>query len=155
MENEKKIELTRDINALPEKVWQAWTDPKVLTKWWGPDGVTTPICDIDLRVGGEINTVMLAGKELGALAGQRWPMRGIFEEIIPNKRLVFKNNAVDESGNILIEGKTIVILEPNQNATKLTMISDAKGRVPQTLEMIGGMEMGWSQSLDKLVKLFN
>ena len=154
MENKKTVSLNRFINASPEKVWQAWTDPKILSQWWGPDYVTNPICEIDLKVGGTIYVVMLAGKELGALAGQRWPMKGTFKEIIPNKKLVFINNAVDEQGNILLEGETTVLLEESENKTNLTLTATTEGRVPQAPQMLEGMEMGWSQGLDKLAKLF-
>ena len=154
MENSKTITLTRTIKASIEKVWQAWTDPEILSKWWGPDYVTNPVCDIDLKVGGAMYVVMLAGKELGALAGQRWPMRGAFKEIIPNKKLVFINNAVDEQDNVLLKGETTVLFNGSENETNIIVTTIAEGRVPQAPQMIAGMEMGWNQSLDKLVKLF-
>ncbi len=154
MENNKTITLNRIINASLEKVWQVWTDPKMLSKWWGPDYITNPVCEVDLKVGGTIHIVMLAGKELGSLAGQRWPMKGTFKEIIPNSKLVFANNAIDEQGNILLEGETTVLLEESKGKTNLTLTTSAEGRVTQAPQMIAGMEMGWSQSLDKLARLF-
>src|SRR5579871_76135 len=98
----KEITLTRALDASPERVWRAFTDPREVKGWWGPDGVTIPECEIDLRVGGALYIVMLAGDTLGPLAGQRWPMRGIFQEITAPKTLVFSNEAVDDAGNVLL-----------------------------------------------------
>lgn len=44
--------------ASPALMWKLWTDPAHIVRWWGPDGVTCPQCDIDLRVGGEWTTTM-------------------------------------------------------------------------------------------------
>lgn len=149
----KEITLTRMFNVPRERVWDAWTKPDELAKWWGPKGVTNPESRIDLREGGEIYIVMLAGKELGPLAGQRWPMRGTFTEIKAPEKLVFENNAVDEQGNVLLRGKTTVQLEENGGGTKMTLTTGAEGDAPGTEQMLAGMEQGWTESLEKLSAL--
>lgn len=140
----------RTLNASREHVWKAWTDPKELAQWWGPNGVTIPTSEIDLRVGGHIHIVMLAGKEMGPLAGQKWPMNGVFKEIVEFEKLVFSNNAVDEEGNILLSGETVVTFEVEDGKTKLTVVTSAEGDKPGTEMMLQGMEPGWNQQLDKL-----
>lgn len=150
MDNEKEITITRVFDASREKVWRAWTDAEELKKWWGPKGVTAPEARIEPRVGGEFYAVMLAGPELGPLAGQRWPTKGVFIEVTPLEKLVFENNAVAEDGSVLLEGKTTVILEEMGEKTKLTLIARAKGTVPQAPQMLAGMEQGWNESIDKL-----
>jgi uncharacterized protein YndB with AHSA1/START domain len=146
----KELTITRVFNASRERVWRAWTDPTELANWWGPRGVTNPICNVDLRVGGMIHVVMLAGPELGPFAGQRWPMKGTFTEITPPEKLVFNNQAVDEQNNLLIGGVTTVILEEDNGKTTMTLHVTAKAAVPQASQMIEGMEAGWTQSIDKL-----
>ena len=64
-ELKKELTITRIFDAPRDLVWKAWTDQKILQKWWGPKGVTNPICEWDARLGGNIYIVMLAGKELG------------------------------------------------------------------------------------------
>lgn len=151
MDTERTVTIERIFDAPREKVWKAWTDPEELAKWWGPQGVTNPVSQVDARVGGELYIVMLAGKELGPLAGQKWPTKGIFKELIEPERIVFSNNAVDEQGNVLLEGETSVTLEDiGGGKTKLTLKAYAKGMVPQAPQMLAGMEMGWTQSIDKL-----
>lgn len=150
----KEITLERSINASRERVWQAWTDPKEVAAWWGPQGVTIPTCEIDLRVGGELRIVMLAGKELGSLAGQRWPMQGTFTEVVAPERLVFTNNATDEAGNVLLSGLTTVLFKDEGGKTKLVVTTSAEGDAPGTDMMLQGMNQGWEQQLDKLVAKF-
>ncbi|HXL81520.1 MAG TPA: SRPBCC domain-containing protein, partial [Pyrinomonadaceae bacterium] len=48
-----ELVITRFFDAPRELVWQAWTDPKQLVKWWGPKNFTAPVAKIDLRVGGK------------------------------------------------------------------------------------------------------
>jgi hypothetical protein len=53
-----EILIERIINAPRELVWEAWTDPKHLEKWWGPNGFTTTTKEFDFRVGGVWRHVM-------------------------------------------------------------------------------------------------
>ena len=95
-EPRKELTITRIFDAPRATVWKAWTDPRIVAKWWGPRGVTTPTCEVDARRGGKINIVMRAGKELGPAAGQEWPMIGTFEEVTPQDRLVFVASALQD-----------------------------------------------------------
>lgn len=151
---ERKLTLTRTLDAPLKKVWRAWTDPIEVAKWWGPRGVTNPTCEIDVRVGGKLNIVMLAGQELGKFAGQKWPMRGEFQEVKEHEKLVFTNQAIDESGNVLIDGLTTVTFAADGDKTTITMTTVAQPMTPEVHQMVDGMEAGWSQSLDKLGELF-
>ncbi|HEX4775072.1 MAG TPA: SRPBCC domain-containing protein [Candidatus Saccharimonadales bacterium] len=155
MAESKELTLTRVFDAPRELVFKAWTDAEMLAKWWGPRGVTSPELEIDLRPGGTIRIVMLAGDELGELAGQRWPMQGTFKEIKAPEKLVFINQAVDEEGNVLIDGLTTVTFEEQGGKTKLTMHAVAKPVATPAEQMLEGMTQGWSQSLDKLAELVN
>ncbi len=71
----KELILTRTFTASRELAWKAWTEEKLVATWWGPNGVTNPICRVDAQPGGEIYIVMLAGDELGSMKGSRWPMK--------------------------------------------------------------------------------
>jgi uncharacterized protein YndB with AHSA1/START domain len=71
MEPIKEVVLERTYDASPETVWQAWTNPEMLKQWWGPDNVTIPECDVDLRVGGRFYIVMEAGAAMGPYQGDQ------------------------------------------------------------------------------------
>ena len=49
---EREIVLTRVIDAPPERVFQAWTDPKQITQWFSPEGFRNETLEIDIRPGG-------------------------------------------------------------------------------------------------------
>jgi len=151
----RELTLTRIFDAPRELVWRAWTDPQLVAKWWGPNGVTNPTCEIDVRVGGKIHIVMLAGEALGPLAGQHWPMRGEFTELVEPERLAFKNQAVDEHDVVLIDGITTVTFEEENGKTKMTMRTTASGVSPEAPQMLDGMEAGWTQSFDKLTEFIS
>jgi len=53
-----ELAITRILNAPRELVWEAWTDPKHLAKWWGPNGFTTTTHKIEVKEGGEWDFVM-------------------------------------------------------------------------------------------------
>jgi uncharacterized protein YndB with AHSA1/START domain len=66
---QKEFAIVREYDAPREKVFQAWTDPALISQWWGPEGVFTPICEVDARPGGLIHIVMEAGEALGDYKG--------------------------------------------------------------------------------------
>lgn len=49
---DRELVLTRTISAPRERVWQAWTRPEHIVHWWGPDGFTNTIHEMDVRPGG-------------------------------------------------------------------------------------------------------
>jgi uncharacterized protein YndB with AHSA1/START domain len=140
----REFSLTRHFAAPRALVWRAWTDPKHLAAWWGPRGFTNPVCQVDLRVGGLMRIVMRSPD------GQEFPMRGEFKEIVPPERLVFANHAVDAEDRALIDGLTTITLTERDGGTDLHLHTRAKALAPIAVPWLGGMEHGWTQSIDKL-----
>jgi uncharacterized protein YndB with AHSA1/START domain len=68
---EKEVEFERIYDASPETIWKVWTKPSKLKQWWGPNNVTIPECEVDLRVGGKIYIVMEAGEGMGPYKGTK------------------------------------------------------------------------------------
>jgi uncharacterized protein YndB with AHSA1/START domain len=79
----RDLVLTRVIDAAPEKVFQAWTDPALLKQWFAPLPWTTPVVEIDVRPGGA-NLMVMRGPD-----GNEFPNRGVYLEVVKNQRLVF------------------------------------------------------------------
>jgi uncharacterized protein YndB with AHSA1/START domain len=79
----RDLVLTRLIDAPPEKVFAAWTDPALLRQWFAPLPWTTPVVENDVRAGGSSVIVML-GPE-----GSVFPIRGVYLDVVDNERLVF------------------------------------------------------------------
>jgi uncharacterized protein YndB with AHSA1/START domain len=58
-----ELAITRIFDAPRELVFKAWTVPEMMAKWWGPKGVTNPICEVDAKVGGKIYIVIWLAKD--------------------------------------------------------------------------------------------
>jgi uncharacterized protein YndB with AHSA1/START domain len=152
----RELNITRDFHAPRELVFKAWTDAKMIAQWFGPRGFTNPVAECDPRVGGAIHVVMRANDEIAKQIGFRdAPMRGVFTEVDPPKRLVFINNAVDMDDNIVLNGLTTVTFEDiGGGKTRMHFRTKAEGTLPQVVFMLQGMEAGWTQSFDKMDAMF-
>jgi uncharacterized protein YndB with AHSA1/START domain len=146
----RELTITRVFDAPREVVWKAWTDQRMIKRWWGPRGVTNPTCEWDAKPGGKINIVMLAGKELGSYAGREWPMRGTFREVTPQSRLAYNSAALDDVKEVLLDTEVTVDLEEMGGKTKMRLHIAVTKATAKAAEALQGMEMGWNQSIDKL-----
>ena len=59
--------MTRVFRAPAAAVFAAWTDPRLVQRWWGPDGFTCPLANMDVRVGGQSLVCMRAPQEWGGM----------------------------------------------------------------------------------------
>ena len=71
-----ELSISRLIDAPRARVFRAWTDPQLLARWWGPHGMTTPLCEMQLWVGGVFRTVLRAPD------GSEYPNQGVFLDIV-------------------------------------------------------------------------
>ncbi|HUD86199.1 MAG TPA: SRPBCC domain-containing protein, partial [Xanthobacteraceae bacterium] len=110
-------------------------------------GGSNPVCEIDVRVGGALR-IHMRGPD-----GSVYPMKGEIREIVPPERLVFTNIALDEAGNHLLEGLTTVTFADQAGKTRLTLHTRASAVADKAIMYLQGMEMGWTQSIDKLQAL--
>jgi uncharacterized protein YndB with AHSA1/START domain len=141
---EREIIITRVFDAPRALVFATWTDPKHLAQWWGPQGFTNPVCEFDARVGGAIRIHMRAPN------GAVYPMKGEVREIVPPERLVFTNIALDEAGNAVTDGLTTVTFTEENGKTTLTLHTRGAAMVEYAAAYLKGMDVGWTQSIDKL-----
>lgn len=78
------LRITRRFAAPREKVFQAWTDPHALMRWFAPsDDYSTLLAEVDLRVSGSYRIGMKALDEASS------PVKGGSQEMTPPERLVF------------------------------------------------------------------
>jgi len=81
---------TRVFDAPRELVFAAFTDPKHLAQWWGPDGFTTTTHSFDFRPGGAWRFVM-HGPD-----GRDYQNRVTYDEIVPPERLVYHHGGGED-----------------------------------------------------------
>lgn len=153
MEPIKEVTIERTYNATLETLWQVWTDPETMKKWWGPKNVTIPECEIDLRVGGKIYIVMEADESMGDYKGTLWPMLGEFTQVEPQSKLFYKAQAWTEGKKeeSTIDQVTEVTFTPEgEDKTKVHIRAAIYKSGPDAGTAIQGMEYGFNQQMDKL-----
>ena len=141
---EREVTITRVFDAPRALVFKAWTDPRHLAQWWGPEGFTNPVCEFDAHVGGALR-IHMRGPD-----GAVYPMKGVIREIVAPERLIFSSVAVDAAGKHLLEGLTTVTLAEQNGRTKMTMHTHAAAVAEIGVGYLQGMEAGWTQSIDRL-----
>src|ERR1700746_951295 len=105
----------REFDAPRDLVFAAWTDPKHLAQWWGPNGFTTTTHSFDFRPGGMWRFVM-HGPD-----GRDYQNRITFEEILPPERIVYPHGGDD---NEPVHFKQTVVFEDIGDRTRITCRSD-------------------------------
>ncbi|MDB5260217.1 MAG: Activator of Hsp90 ATPase 1 family protein [Candidatus Nomurabacteria bacterium] len=152
MENIKELSIERIYDASLESVWKAWTDPEMLKKWWGPNNVTIPLCEVDLRRGGKFYIVMEAGVGMGPYKGLKWPMLAEFTEVVPNSRLSYNANAWTEGKKeeTMIDQMTEITFSEEDGKTKVSIKAVIYKTGPEAQMAVQGMEAGFTQQLGKL-----
>ena len=140
---DREIVITRVFDAPRELVFEAWTNPAHLPRWFGPSGFTVTTEELDVRVGGRWR-FMFEGPD-----GTRYDNRMVFLEITPPERLVFDHGTDQDE-------------DPGRFRTTITFDAQSNGKTVLTLRQLhptkaqrdqkigfGAVEYGF-QTLDKL-----
>ncbi len=146
---ERELVLERIIAAPPEKLYRAWTEPALLKQWFAPKPWTTPVVETDLRPGGSSLFVMKSPE------GQDFPNRGIYLEVVPNKRLVFTDAFVKawEPSEKPFMVATITFDDLGGGKTRYTArVRHWSAADRETHEKMG-FHTGWGQCADQLAEL--
>jgi uncharacterized protein YndB with AHSA1/START domain len=152
MENLNTFTKEQTFDAPLSLVWKAWTDAELLKDWWGPDNVTIPTCEVDLRVGGKFYIVMEAGAAMGPYKGTLWPMMATFTVVEPNTKLAYDAEAWTEGmkAETTITQTTEISFAEEGSKTKVTVNAVIHTAGPQAGGAVQGMQMGFTQQLQKL-----
>lgn len=107
--------ITRLINAPRRRVWEAWTDPEQLVRWWGPNGFTNTFHMFDFRIGGAWRFTM-HGPD-----GTDYPNRIIFEEIISMERMAYTHDGDTDVENDPHRFRSTVTFADEDGKTRVTL----------------------------------
>jgi uncharacterized protein YndB with AHSA1/START domain len=140
---DREIAMTRVFDAPRSMVFEAFTKPELLKRWFGPRGWWLAVCEVDLKVGGTWRYVVRGpdGTEMG--------MRGVYREIVPPERLVFTETFDDYPGESLV---TTVLVEDHGKTTMQATLLYASREI-RDLMIKSGMEHGAAESYDRLAEL--
>ena len=129
------VRIERMLDAPAKSVWRRWTVPDEFRAWFGPDGASVPVAELDVRVGGQRRVCMEVGAPGEAM--RMW-FTGEHREVVENERLVY-TEAMDggEATTVVVEledlgGRTRMVM------THLGIAPDSPGAG------------GWAMALDKL-----
>ncbi len=153
------LHIARVFDASVEKVWQAWTEPELIKKWWGSKYFTAPVIKNDLRVGGKYLYCM-RGKPGPEAPEQDFWSTGEYLEVEKFKKIVATDNFADKDGNIISPnavGMPGVWDEEMRVEVIFEDMGDGKTKVRIThsghpAEIMDAATQGWNQSLDKLAE---
>ena len=138
---DEQILITREFDAPKHLVFEAWTTPELVKRWWSGHCAEMSLAEIDLRVGGVWRYVMVAegGFEVG--------FHGEYREIVPNERLV--STEVYEG---MPEGEALdtLTLTEVDGRTTLTVLVQHTSKQHRDAHIDSGMEAGMQDALDLL-----
>src|ERR1700739_3550102 len=90
--SERELVATRTFDAPARIVFEAWTTPELLKRWWAPKSMGVPLlsCELDVRAGGKYRF------DFGQDPSKSFAFFGRYIEVIPNARLVWTNEESDD-----------------------------------------------------------
>ena len=140
---DREIVLTRVFDAPRALVFDAFSKPELLRRWFGPRDWSLAVCEVDLRVGGSFRFVLQgpSGKQLG--------MRGVYKEIDRPARSVHMESFDDYPGESLVTA----VFGEQDGRTTLTATVLYPSKEVRDIVLQSGMEHGAAESYDKLAEL--
>jgi len=135
--SELSLELDQLIDARPTTVFRVLTEPDLYARWFGPEGATTSVEEMEVTLGGRLELkITFPGTDF--VVG----IEGFYEVIEPPTRLVHTWRSMDEE----LVTTVAFVIEPQGNQTRLRVTH--RGFVdPVDLEQNQG---GWTDHLSKL-----
>lgn len=141
--------LERTFDAVPERVYRAWTEPEVLKQWFAPLPYTTPSAELDVRPGGRSLIVMRDPE------GNDFPNVGVYLEVVPGRRLVstdaYKEAWVPSERPFLTMDLRFDPLPGDRTRATYVVRHWTKEAYDQHVAM--GFHQGWGTCADQLVAL--
>ena len=137
--SERELVVTRTFNAPARLVFEAWTRPELLKRWWAPKstGVSLLSCEADVRVGGSYRF------EFGHEGSKPFVFFGSYIEVTPYSRLVWTNDETDDGAVTTVTfeekaGQTLLVMHelyPSKEALDAA-IAGMEGGMPETFAQL-------------------
>jgi uncharacterized protein YndB with AHSA1/START domain len=144
---EATIVISRVFDAPRELVFQAFTDPQHLSRFWGPKWTACTVREVDPRVGGAFRI------EMRGPDGAVYPCTGIYREIVPPERIVLEGTAEDDNpcgGGLPPRSRVTIAFAAQGDKTRLTIHARLQTNADRDAAIAGGFNEGWNDSLDRL-----
>jgi uncharacterized protein YndB with AHSA1/START domain len=143
----RELVVTRAFDAPRPQVFQAWSGPDRLVRWWGPRGFTTPVGRVDLRPDGAWRVAMRS-----PAGGLRW-LQCAYRELVAPERLAFTWAWEDTGGRPGRE--TLVTVNFAEQAGKTRLIVHQAAYEQPAPDRPEDDRGDWEDRLDRLAELLN
>ena len=142
--SERELVVTRTIDGPAHIVFDAWTKPELLKRWWVPKSVPIPLvsCEMDVRVGGTYRFVFQVDPTT------TMAFFGRYLEVSPPSRLVWTNE--EGEGDAVV---TTVTFDEDQGRTRLVVHDLYPSKDALEAAIASGSTPGWDEMLDQLGEL--
>ena len=112
--SEREVVITRTFNAPARIVFEAWTKPELMRRWWVPksSGITLLSCEMDVRAGGSYRFVF----QHPTVPGEPMAFFGQYVEVSPHSRLVWTNDESGDAGQL-----STLTLEDRGDTTRIVL----------------------------------
>jgi uncharacterized protein YndB with AHSA1/START domain len=142
MASNPSLALKRRFKAPPAQLYQAWTQPEKMIRWWGVTGhANAPIAKADLRVGGRFHV------QFWTPDGEQHNVSGVYREVVPDRKLVFSwawQSTPERESQVTID------LKADSDGTILTLTHEQFFNETARDDH----RRGWTLALDTLERLF-
>jgi uncharacterized protein YndB with AHSA1/START domain len=147
LQSDREIIIARAFNGPAHVVFDAWTKPEFVKRWWAPKshGVTLVGCEADVRVGGKYRYV------LRLATGEEIAFYGEYTEVTPYSRLVYSQvfEPMRDAGEVIVS----VDLEERDGKTHLVAHEMYPSKEAREATLASGMEHGMRETMDQLEQL--
>lgn len=146
------VKIEREFDAPIAALWDMWTDPQMFKQWYGPMGMSVPIAEFDLVIGGT-RKVCMEMKTPDRMMSM-W-FAGVYKEIKSPSRLVYTESMCDADGTI-ISPQSMGMPDGHPDITDVIVtLTEADGKIKMTMGHVGVPKGsagagGWAQAFDKL-----
>src|SRR5213594_5118410 len=142
--SERELVTTHTFDAPRALVWKAWTDPKLIPRWWGPKRYTTTVEKMEVRPGGTWRFIQRDSE------GNVYGFHGEYKEVVPPERIVDTFEYEGMPGHVLIESATFEEIDGRTKVTQKSVfetVEDLEGM------LASGMEDGARETMERFTEL--
>ncbi len=145
---DRQILIVREFDAPKHLVYEAWTTPELVRRWWCGERGEMTVAEIDLRVGGKWRYAMIASS-----TGEEVAFHGEYKKIVPNERLVSTEayeGIPDPDANAALNTLTLTEVD---GRTRLEVLVEHPTQEGRDMHIQSGMEGGMQEALDRLERV--
>lgn len=141
-ESEREVTITRVYDAPARLLFEAYSKPEHIMRWFGPKGWPVTLCEMDFRVGGKFRFAMT-----GPSGKQNTPFGGTYREIEKDRKIVYDNGFESKGAGRMV---VTVTFHEQGGKTTLRVHTVFQSIAMYNSHMSRGFEQGTNSGLDQL-----